>query len=464
MICFGCRHLITVRSECSLCSVIKNTFLLIVITQVSACDLPEWLSSEEIADPIIVLTRNAPTTYYYWRDGWAGLEYDLTQAFAEDMGVSIEYKVYDSIADILSALDQGEGHIAAAGLTRTEARQAQFAFSPSYQQIQQQVVCKPKGRLPKAPVDLTDHALHIIDASSYAESLLSLSKIYPELAWKKRNKTSTEQLLEEIQAGQLDCTITDSNIFAINRRYFPGLRVAMSLGEQQQLVWMLKSGDSSLRKKVKAWFSQPERQALLKKIHDRYYGFIDVFDTLDVKTYHKRINSRLPKYRAYFEAAAKRYSIDWRLLAAQSYQESHWNPRAKSPTGVRGMMMLTLTAAREVKVKNRLDVAESIRGGAEYYDRLLKRIPDSVDPDDRVWFALAAYNVGFGHLMDARQLAIKLNKNPDQWHDVKEVLPLLAQKQYYKSLSYGYARGKEPVRYVQRIQQYYHILVRHDEK
>ncbi|MDX1657143.1 MAG: transglycosylase SLT domain-containing protein, partial [Candidatus Competibacteraceae bacterium] len=143
-----------------------------------------------------------------------------------------------------------------------------------------------------------------------------------------------------------------------------------------------------------------------------------------------------------------------------AYQESHWNPRARSPTGVRGLMMLTLATARPLKVSNRLDPAQSVDGGARYLRHLLERLPAEVVKEDRLWFALAAYNVGLGHVLDARTLARRLGRNPNIWSDLKGVLPLLARRQYHRTLEYGYARGSEPVRYVQRIRDFRDILER----
>ena len=183
-----------------------------------------------------------------------------------------------------------------------------------------------------------------------------------------------------------------------------------------------------------------------------------MFDYVDMRKFKRRIRSRLPKYRSLFEKAGRETGLPWTLLAAQAYQESHWNPGAKSPTGVRGMMMLTRNTARSLGIENRLDAYASIRGGAQYLLRMLKRVPDTVQGKDRLWFALAAYNVGFGHLRDARTLATRQGKNPDLWRDVKAVFPLLMRKKYYKTLRYGYARGTEPVRYVQRIRNYRQVL------
>ena len=221
---------------------------------------------------------------------------------------------------------------------------------------------------------------------------------------------------------------------------------------------MLAPKWAGLADELEDWFDNIEDNGFLDSWRERYFGHVEIFDYVDIRAFHRRIKHRLPKYKKTFVKAAEKYKLPWTLLAAQGYQESHWRDNAKSPTGVRGIMMLTLNTAKSVGVKSRLDPVQSIYGGAKYLRRMIKRIPDSVHEDDRVWYALAAYNVGFGHLRDARTLAERLGKNPDRWVDLKEVLPLLAQKQYYKTLKYGYARGTEPVRYVQRIRNYRQVL------
>ena len=192
---------------------------------------------------------------------------------------------------------------------------------------------------------------------------------------------------------------------------------------------------------------------------DKYYGPIQKFDYVDQLKFIERFSTRLPNYESYFRQTAKTYDLDWRFLAAMSYQESHWNERARSPSGVRGMMMLTLDTAKQVKVTNRLDPQQSIQGGARYIRQLIGRIPERIQEPDRIWLALAAYNVGFGHLEDARIITEIQGRNPDKWQEVKTSLPLLTQQKWYKQTANGYARGNEPVKYVDNIRKYYNTLV-----
>ena len=176
------------------------------------------------------------------------------------------------------------------------------------------------------------------------------------------------------------------------------------------------------------------------------------------RRFYHHIETRLPKYRQQFENVARAYEISWTLLAAQAYQESRWDRYAVSPTGVRGIMMLTRDTASSLGIQNREDPTNSIEGGARYFQSLEKRLPRHVGKADRTWIALAAYNVGMGHVKDAQRLARRMGKNPHSWNDLKTMLPLLAQKPYYETLQYGYARGWEPVRYVKRIRAYYALL------
>ena len=235
---------------------------------------------------------------------------------------------------------------------------------------------------------------------------------------------------------------------------------AFPASELQHLAWVVRPDAGDMAAAMESWLEGFEEQGGLAAVMERYYGHVEIFDYVDLRAYRRRIQSRLPRYRALFEQASKDHDIPWTLLAAQSYQESHWNPKAKSPTGVRGLMMLTQPTAKAMGVDNRLDPAQSVEGGARYLRRMLSRVPESVTGDDRLWLALAAYNVGFGHLRDARVLAERLGRDPDRWHELDQVLPLLAKKQYYRDLRYGYARGSEPVIYVQRIRNYQEILAR----
>ena len=184
--------------------------------------------------------------------------------------------------------------------------------------------------------------------------------------------------------------------------------------------------------------------------------------TSEQRCFIKKIDNRLPKYIKYFKKHTRNSIFSWELIAAISYQESHWNHKAVSKTKVKGLMMLTKDTASYIGVKNRLDPNQSVYGGVRYLENIFKRLPSSIVGSDRIWMTLAAYNVGLGHLEDARIITQRFGYNPNYWSDVKKHLPLLRLKKFYKKTKYGYARGNEPVKYVKRIQAYLNII--HEDK
>lgn len=419
---------------------------------------PEFYDKIRYHGELRVLTRNAPTTLYQGRDGSAGLEFDLVSDFAEYLGVTPVFIIKANIGEILDGLANGEGAIAAAGLTKTAKRAEYYEFGPAYQRVEQQLVCRRGGKIPKNIAELASVKIQVAAHSSYSDSLVAFREQHPEITWQETVDYDTEQLLRRVWFKEIDCTIADSNIVAINRRYFPELVVALTLGEEQPLAWLLSRDAGELENALYNWFGEYESSGKLATTLERNFGYVELFDYVDLQRFRKRIKSRLPHYKRWFVQAANKHELSWSLLAAQSYQESHWRRKAKSPTGVRGIMMLTLATARELGIRSRLNAKASIFGGARYLASLRKRLPDTIPEPDRTWFALAAYNVGIGHIYDARELALRHDLDPDRWISIEEMLPLLSQRDYFEDLQYGYARGSEPVRYVKQIRHYQDIL------
>ncbi|MEF8833422.1 MAG: membrane-bound lytic murein transglycosylase MltF [Halofilum sp. (in: g-proteobacteria)] len=409
---------------------------------------------------LVVVTRNAPTTWYIGRDGVpTGPEYDLVESFAESIGVEVEYEIRETVTAVLDAIENGEGDLAAAGLTRTEDRRDRFRFGPAYQPVTQQVVCRRDHVQPESVEELIGLNIEVIADSSYVERLNALKADgHPDLEWTANSEVDTEQLLRRVWEREIDCTVADSTIIDINRRYYPELIAPFNLSGEQQLGWVMPQPRDDLAAAVEDWLAGFREDGQLADLRERYYGFFALFDYVDTAVYIRRIRERFPQYDDYFRAAAAKYDLPWLLLAAQGYQESHWNAAARSPTGVRGIMMLTLNTARAMGVENRLDARQSIFGGAKYLARMKQRFVPEVTEPDRTWLALAAYNVGRAHLHDAQTLARQQGLDPYRWGDIKKVLPLLADPEYYNDLKYGYARGTEPVRYVRRIREYQHVL------
>jgi membrane-bound lytic murein transglycosylase F len=449
-------HKVSVLNKISALRVFTLTSVVLMLAACSIGD--DRLDQIKAKGELVVLTRNAATTFYESREGYMGVEYEMAKAFADSIGVKARFVTKDNVSDLLNAMNQGDGDLAAAGLTHTEERAKRFLFGPTYHMVVQQLVCRRDGKRPKKFEDLVGINIKVSANSSYVEQLKKIKKIHPEIVWKEVEDTDTETLLEDVWSKKIDCTIADANIVSINRRYLPELSVRFDINKPEPLAWAMPENAGDLQDELKDWFSDYVDSGKLDEVMHRYYGYIERFDYVEARAYQRKIKSHLPKYKKTFKNAAQKYKVSWTLLAAQAYQESHWQVYAKSPTGVRGMMMLTQTTARELGIKNRLNPKASIMGGAYYLNKLRKRLPESVTEPDRTWLALAAYNVGMGHIWDARKLATQFKKNPDSWQDLATVLPLLTKKKYYKNLKHGYARGFEPVSYVKNIRDYQDML------
>ncbi len=418
--------------------------------------LEQVLSTGELR----ALTRNAATTFYEGPHGPTGMEYDLLQRFATSLNVKLTLITSDDIKDILDQVEDGDAHVAAAGLTVTEERKQKVLFAPAYQSITQQLIYNRKNqRRPRSLVDLQTGKIEVIANSSHVERLTEIKQTWKNLSWDENKTAGTSELVNMVAEKALDFTIVDSNEFSINRRYHPQLNAAFDISEPQQLAWAFSnSEDRSLYNKAVTFFNNLKSSGELDNLIERHYGHINRYDYAGTYTYMYHVNNRLPKYQVMLADAAQATNLDWRLLAATAYQESHWNPRAKSPTGVRGMMMLTKVTAKQLGVVVRTDPEESINGGARYLRSLIDRLPAEITEPDRTWLALASYNVGYGHVKDAQLITEQLGGNPYKWEDLKKSLPLLRQKKWYKNTRYGYARGLEPVKYVENIRSYYDIL------
>ncbi|WP_290700475.1 membrane-bound lytic murein transglycosylase MltF [Amphritea sp.] len=409
-----------------------------------------------------VVTRNTSTTYYQDNNGQpTGFEYELAKAFADYLGVELELIVPDTFGEIFTLIKNRSAHIGAAGLSITEARKQNFRFSPAYAYSTPTLIYRvTQGKpAPKNLSDLEGKTIKVIANSSHSELLNTLQKTHSFLKWEETSTNGVTELLEDVYEKELDYTVSDDLIFDAQKSYFPGLKKSIVLSKPEPVAWILvKQNDQSLQRALRRFFERPSTQELLVTLKKKYLTRQTRLGYVDIETFRKDLETRFCKLEQYFMIAEQETDIDWRLLASIAYQESHWNPKAVSPTGVKGIMMLTNAAAKEVDVEDRTDPIQSVIGGAHYLAKVMKKIPKRIQGDDLIWFSLASYNVGYGHLEDARILTSRAGKNPDKWSDVKQFLPLLTQRKYYSTVRHGYARGYEPVLYVKNIRNYFDLL------
>ena len=431
-----------------------------VAALVGTCSSPPSMLDQVLdLGELRVVTRNTPTTYFEGPEGPAGPEFDLARRFADELGVELKIEIVDSVSEVMPYLLAGKAHMAAAGLSSTESRRQYLSFGHPYYTVDMHLIYRLGTGKPRSIEEVVGRPVEVVAESSHSDMMESLGQIYPELEWSVNADLEVTDMLERVALSEIDFTIADSTEFNIQRHFYPDLRVALDLQVGDPIAWAFKKDEAdSLLTRADEFLIDGDRNGFVAQVNDRYFGHTEKFDYVGTRSFIRHFDSRLPRYLPLFEDAGQINNVDWRLLAAIGYQESHWRSHAVSPTGVRGIMMLTQATADYLDIEDRMDPESSIYGGARYYARQTERIPDSVVEPDRTWFALAAYNVGFNHIKDARQIVEWQGGDPDKWIDLSRALPLLARQNWYTRVPHGYARGWEPVLYVNNIRSYYNII------
>ncbi len=406
---------------------------------------------------LVVVTVNGPGTWYEDSQGHpAGFEHDLVMLFARQMGVEVAYDYVESREEAERALAERRAHLAAALIPKRFDLPGGLAWGPSYRMAQTQLVWRVAFPRPRSLADLAGRRVGLI-ADAQVDDVSVPSATMERLP----ADTPPEELLQRVADGRLDGALIDSARFLVERKHFPQLEAAFDVGKPAHYAWRVGPVDQKLLlDRMKVFFARIEKDGTLRRLADLYFGHAARISAIDAGTLLERVNTVLPRLKPWFQEAERVTGFDWRLIAAIGYQESHWDPLATSPTGVRGLMMLTEETADRLGVKDRLDARESILGGARYLGLIADSLPPRIGEPDRTWLALAAYNLGTGHLEDARILAQRRGLSPDAWQDVKLALPGLANPAVFPTLKLGFARGTEAMQFVDNVRNYVDILSR----
>lgn len=449
--------------------IIMRNLLILLALGLAACDTPHTLlrpvPNPHLSGELVVLTHNGPTTYFEGAQGQpSGFEYDLVSRFGQQFGYRVRFVDLDNVDDLYAQLALRQAHFIAAGLSRPASDRPGLRYGPSYLTVTQQVIYNTEGVKPDSLADLKNLRVEVVAGSSHVDALREARITTPGLRWTEVKAQWDEELLAQLANGDVDAVVVDSDEFDVARKFYPNLEVAFDIVPPEQLAWVFpSSGDPILYKQAQQFFQQISRDGTLKQIVDRYYGHADRLEEADVAGFLDKMRTVMPKYRQMFYKAQELTGLDWRLIAAISYQESHWDPYATSPTGVRGLMMMTTDTADKMGVDDRLDPRQSVLGGAKYLTMLIDQMPLQITEPDRTWMALAAYNQGQGHLEDARVLAQRRKLNPSAWCDVRQAMPLLGSSAHHVEPKHGFCRGGEAVIFVENIRTYYDILVKYQK-
>ena len=427
---------------------------------------------------LVVVVRPGPATYFNGPDGKpAGLDVDLLRLFATLRKTPVRFIATANSGDLAEIVAQGKAHVGAGGLyrppttpssaarhlissiTASDARERPVLWTSGYFIVAPVLIYNADGFKPTGWRDLAGERVAYLTSTGLDADLAKLRQAYPAVQWAPTDAPSGDALIAQVSDGRLDYAIVASNLAAVSRNVYLSFDVAFPIGGRRELGWVLPPGATGLRDEIDRFFLKIRRDGTLQRLVDRYFGHPQQVLRMDAGILQERIKSTLPQFRTAFEHAQQMTGIEWRLLAALAYQESQWDPLATSETGVRGMMQLTEETARHLGVLDRLDPKLSIAAAARYLRTLKDKLPARIAEPDRTWLALAAFNIGLGHLEDARILAQKQKLNPDSWSDVKKALPLLAEPEYYEQAKLGYARGGMPVAFVDRVRAYYDVLL-----
>jgi peptidoglycan lytic transglycosylase F len=438
----------------------RRLLALLACIAVGCEEAPKPIAPIAESGELVVLTVNGPSTYFEDAQGLpSGLEYDLATLFAKELGAKATFVLVENPARIDHILRQGQAHLAAAALVRHFDFPGGLAWGPSYHTTQHQIVCRAEVKAKKLE-DLSQSRIGVIE-ESVADYLLTEPQPLTVPVERLAPGTSTADLLEQVAKGNLDCALVESTRYTLARRFFPMLEVAFNLGKPVDYAWLVSTVDKKrILNAAGPFFERIRKDGTLKRLIDRYYGHALRFSAIDATALLSQIATELEKLRPSFVEAERVSGVDWRLIAAIGYQESHWDADATSPTGVRGLMMLTEETADRLQIRDRLDARESILGGARYFALIKEQLPARIAEPDRTFLALAAYNIGIGHLEDARILAQRGKLDPDKWQDVRQVISRLAEPDTYPTLAHGYARGGEALQLVDNIRNYYDIISR----
>lgn len=386
-----------------------------------------------------------------------GIDYELAQLLADSLNVKI---TFHNVSERQGKRLLAQGKLDVLASPFTEVFDERTILAPAYGSTSL-VLLKHRQKKKPASIDKLDWQKLVMLAGGREWQWFEQSEYFedsdkPSLI----THINRDQLLQLVHNKSFEYTILPSRLYHRARFYFPDVRQHLSLTKELPISWAIhKDSGTAFQEALQSFFEQVSDSGILARLNDKYYGHTSDLKYWDTIQYHERIKTILPGLKPYFKEAAKETDLSWQMLAAVGYQESHWDKDARSYTGVRGIMMLTEATASHLGVSDRTDIEQSISGGARYLQEMLNKIPERIAEPDRLWMAMAAYNIGYGHLEDARRLAQKQGDDPDHWQDVEKYLGLLSEKEWYSKTRLGKARGYEAIRYVQNIRRYYDILL-----
>jgi len=423
-------------------------------------------------DTLIALTDYNSTNYFIYRGEPMGYQFEMLKQFAEHLGVKLKLVIVNDMNTAFEMLTEEEVDLIAMGLTVTRDRQKLVDFSlPQMQTKQVLVQRKPKNwrkmrtwdeiesHLVRNPLEMAGETVYVQKGTVFADRLSILAnEIGDTIHITEDDDREVEQLITAVANGEIKYTVADEHIAKVNQKYYPNLDVGTALSFPQHVAWAVKHGDDSLRLTLNKWIMNYKRSVASRYIYNKYFNNPRSVNIASSE-YHSIGGGKISQYDEIIKELSTKYDLDWRLVASLIYQESRFHPEVTSWVGAFGLMQLMPATAEVYGVDSTSPPSDQIRAGIEFMRSLDKQLPEEInDPEQRLRFVLAAYNVGIAHIYDARRLAEKHGKDPNIWTDNVDYFILnKSNPTYYRDsvVRYGYARGEETYQFVVEILERY---------
>ncbi len=429
------------------------------------------------AGKLILLTENTSTSYYLFKGQPIGYDYELVNSFAKSQGLELEVKVIDDLNQMFEMLRSGEGDLIACNLVITEERKQIVQFSNPLGDTRQVLVQrKPRDwrkmssealsdSLIRDMCELEGETVHVHQYSSFWSRLYEIQNkediridIQPA-----HGQLDSEELIELVVEGEIDYTIADENVAKLNQTYEPSLDVETAISESQEIAWAVRQSSDSLLLAINTWISDKKNKRKLAYTYNKYFNSVKDQKQRVGHQYSSLGGQRISAYDEIIQEESERLDWDWRLLAAMIYNESRFNPQAKSWAGAFGLMQIMPVTGARFGIDSTSSERANIQAGVSFLKYLEKFWAKRVsDPVERRNFVLASYNVGHGHVLDAQKLSAELGLDAERWAgNVETALKFKSHAKYYKMtcVEHGYCRGESAVDYVKNVMNHYQHYV-----
>jgi membrane-bound lytic murein transglycosylase F len=398
---------------------------------------------------------NNSVAYFIYRGQEVGFQFELAETLARRLGVRLEVVVPERPVDLTRLLVENLADVAVVSPLPTDPHADQVVFSQPFS-FADQVLVQPAGQKPISEISqLAGKRVHVRRSSQYFETLRRAAKSLPTMEIVEADESlETEELIDMVGKNEIPLTVANSILLDVEKTYRDDIQGSLVFAKKKPLVFAVRNSSPRLLSRMNRFVADDCGGPGFEALYDKY--FKESKHMVEVRTDALAASGTISPYDELVKKYGSMYGIDWRLVLAQMYQESRFDPRAKSWAGAMGLLQVMPQTAAELGAGDPWDPESNIRTGVKYLSWLLMRFEPSLPMRQRVRFALASYNAGLGHIRDARRLARERGLDPDRWFgNVEKAVVLLEKQNFYKRARHGYCRGTEPVQYVSHIQSKY---------